>query len=147
VFLTHSDGDHVNGLPVIKNAVVYLPEKEEPLVTGALKRKFMFFRKANPLPVTAYKLLKDGEEVKFGKTSIKAILTPGHTPGSTSYLVNGKYLVVGDLAITKDGKLIGMPKPPSEEPEVIKESLKLLEKLEGVELIATAHGGVLWLKK
>ena len=124
VFLTHSDGDHVNGLPAMKNAVVYLPEKEEPLVTGAVKRHFMFLRKTNPLPVKTYKLIKDGEVITIGKAVIKAFLTPGHTIGSTSYLISGKYLAVGDLAITKNGKLIGMPKPPSEEPETIKESLK-----------------------
>ncbi len=147
VFLTHSDGDHVNGLPAFKNAVVYLPEKEEPLVTGAVKRKFMFLSKANPLPVSSYKLIKDGEEIKIGKAAVRAVLTPGHTIGSTSYLANGKYLIVGDLAITKNGKLIGMPKPPSEDPETIKKSLKLIENIKGVEYIATAHGGVLQIPK
>ena len=147
VFLTHSDGDHVDALPIFKNAVVYLPEKEEPLVTGVVKRKFMFLRKTNVLPVKKYTLIKDGEQIKFGKAVIKAILTPGHTIGSTSYLINGKYLVIGDLAIIKDGKLIGMPKPPSEDPAVIEESLKIVKALKGVEYIATAHGGVLKMPK
>ena len=147
VFLTHSDGDHVNGLPAMKNAVVYLPEKEEPLVKGTTKRKFLVFRKSNPLPVANYTLIKDGEQVKFGKTIVKAILTPGHTIGSTSFLANGKYLIVGDLAITKDGKLIGMPTPPAEEPAVIEDSLKTIAALNGIEYIATAHGGVLQVTK
>lgn len=147
VFLTHSDGDHVNGLPVFKNAVVYLPEMEEPLVTGAKKRHFMFLSKVNKLPVGKYTIIKDGETVKIGKADIKAYLTPGHTPGSTSYLANGKYLVVGDLALVKDGKLVGMPKPPSEDPAVIAQSLKLVEAIKGVEYIATAHGGIISLNK
>ncbi|MEI7905379.1 MAG: MBL fold metallo-hydrolase [Candidatus Firestonebacteria bacterium] len=147
VFLTHSDGDHVNGLPAMKNAVVYLPEKEKPLVTGAAKRHFMFMSRVNKLPVAKYLLAKDGQKFKIGKALCLAILTPGHTPGSTSYLINGKYLVVGDLAITKNGKLTGMPKPPSEEPAVIEVSLKKINALNGVEYIATAHGGVIKLRK
>jgi metallo-beta-lactamase class B len=143
VFLTHSDRDHVNALPVFKNAMVYLPEKEEPLVTGAAKRHLMFIARTNKLPVDKYTLIKDGEVVKLGETVIKAYLTPGHSLGSTSYLADGKYLAVGDLAITKKGRLIGMPKPPSEDPKMIKESLKIIEGIKGVEYVLTGHGGVL----
>lgn len=142
VFLTHSDRDHVNGLPLFKNAVVYLPEEEEPLVQGIAKRHFMFLSRVNKLPVEKHTLIKDGETVKFGESTVKAISTPGHTRGSTSYLINDKYLAVGDLAITKQGKLVGMPKPPSEDRKAIEESLKLVDGIKGVEYIATAHGGV-----
>ena len=101
----------------------------------------------NTLPVSKYTLVKDGEKVKIGKGACEAILTPGHTIGSTSYLVNGKYLVVGDLALIKNGKLVAMPKPPSEAPAVIAESLKKVEAFKGVEYVATAHAGVLKLQK
>ena len=143
VFLTHSDGDHVNGLPAFENAAVYLPAAEEPLVTGTKKRHFMFMEKINTLPVSKYTLIKDGERVKIGKGVCEAILTPGHTIGSTSFLVNGKYLIVGDLAIIKNGKLIAMPKPPSEDPVTAGESLKKAESIKGIEYIATAHAGFL----
>ena len=45
-----------------------------------------------------YKALKDQEVFKFtkGGPEIKAIHTPGHTPGSTCYLIDNKYLVSGD---------------------------------------------------
>lgn len=142
VFLTHSDGDHANGLSLFSNAVVYLPEMEEPLVNGTAKRHFLFIKATNRLPVTRYTLIKDGETVKFGQSTVKAILTPGHTPGSTSYVINGKYLAVGDLAIIKEGKLVGMPKPPSEEPNAVEESLKLVNEISSIDYIATAHGGV-----
>jgi len=142
VFLTHSDRDHVNGLPLFKKAVVFLPEKEEPLVKGTAKRHFLFLSRANKLPVKEYTLIKDGETVRFGDSTVKAILTPGHTLGSTSYVIRDKYLAVGDLAITKKGQIVGMPKPPSEDPRGIEESLKIIGGIKGVEYIATAHGGV-----
>jgi glyoxylase-like metal-dependent hydrolase (beta-lactamase superfamily II)/rhodanese-related sulfurtransferase len=45
-----------------------------------------------------YKALKDHEVFKFSKggPEIKAIHTPGHTPGSTCYLIDNQYLVTGD---------------------------------------------------
>jgi len=45
-----------------------------------------------------YKAVNDGEVFSFssGGPEIKAIHMPGHTPGSTSYLVDNQYLVTGD---------------------------------------------------
>jgi glyoxylase-like metal-dependent hydrolase (beta-lactamase superfamily II) len=143
VFLTHSDRDHVNALPLFKNATIYLPEKEEPYITGTAKRKFLFIKMANRLPMSKYTLIKDSKEIKFAKSRIKAILTPGHTSGSTSYLVNGKYLIVGDLALVGKGKLVPMPVPPSENMDILEKSLKLVESIKGIKFFATAHTGIL----
>lgn len=45
-----------------------------------------------------YKSLQDQEIFEFAKGGpvIKALHTPGHTPGSTSYLIDRKYLITGD---------------------------------------------------
>jgi glyoxylase-like metal-dependent hydrolase (beta-lactamase superfamily II) len=45
--------------------------------------------------------LADGAEIPLGgergvRVEVQAVKTPGHTPGSTSYLVGGKYLFSGD---------------------------------------------------
>lgn len=142
VFLTHSDGDHVKTLPLFKNATVYLPQKEEPYATSK-KRGFLFLSMVNKIPVDKYILIEDGKDIKFGKSHIKAILTPGHTDGSTSYLINGKYLIVGDLAIIENGKLIPMPSPPSENVDIIKESIKMIEGIESIKIFVTSHTGIL----
>jgi hypothetical protein len=49
---------------------------------------------------------------------------------------------VGDLALVEGGKLVPMPKPPSEDMEVLKDSLANIEITKGVEMILTAHTGV-----
>ena len=45
-----------------------------------------------------YTSLNDQEVFKFSKggPEIQAVHMPGHTPGSTSYLIDGKYMITGD---------------------------------------------------
>ncbi len=61
------------------------------------------------------KLVKDGEEITFGKENLKVILTPGHTPGgvclySAPNLFTGDTLFVGGVGRTDfpggDGKVL-----------------------------------------
>jgi glyoxylase-like metal-dependent hydrolase (beta-lactamase superfamily II)/rhodanese-related sulfurtransferase len=50
--------------------------------------------------------LKDGDELRFGKTSIRVVATPGHTPGSVCYLVADRYLLSGDTLFARS---VGRP--------------------------------------
>lgn len=45
-----------------------------------------------------YVRLQDGRQIGFttGGPSVRAIFTPGHTPGSTSYIIDDKYMICGD---------------------------------------------------
>jgi len=93
--------------------------------------------------VPGYALIRDGETVRVGETAVKAVFTPGHTIGSTSYLAGGRFLAVGDLALIKKGRLAAMPKPPSEDPGTMTKSLKIVDGIEGVAYVLTGHGGIL----
>jgi glyoxylase-like metal-dependent hydrolase (beta-lactamase superfamily II) len=53
-----------------------------------------------------YDPVKDNQSFTFGTGSIDVIHSPGHTPGSTSFLLNKRYLFTGDT-IMKTG--IGRP--------------------------------------
>jgi glyoxylase-like metal-dependent hydrolase (beta-lactamase superfamily II) len=50
---------------------------------------------AKGLPLRPEILLEDGEKVPCGKTSLKVLHTPGHTPGSLCFLF-GNRLIAGD---------------------------------------------------
>ena len=48
----------------------------------------------------------DQDKISFGKTNLKVVHTPGHTPGSLSYVVDGKYVFTGDILFVES---IGRP--------------------------------------
>ena len=55
-----------------------------------------------------YTALVDGEEFSFGATKliVRSVATPGHTPGSTSLEVEGRFLMTGDAVFVSG---IGRP--------------------------------------
>lgn len=70
-------------------------------------------------PVAADRILKDGDTVSLGGTVMTAHLTPGHTPGNTTWTTtaveNGKtYAVafIGSVSINPGVVLLGNPKYP-----------------------------------
>ncbi len=101
VFLTHSDYDHVAAVSRFPNAVRYLSGEEVPLASGKAHRAFVFNNRFDG----QYQTLRDGEVTRIGSREIEALVTPGHTPGSTCYLVDGAYLVTGDALGIRDGRI------------------------------------------
>jgi glyoxylase-like metal-dependent hydrolase (beta-lactamase superfamily II) len=92
-FETHRQADYISGSqPLSQNSGI-------PII--APKADFME-------AVFSYTPAKDGAVYSFsnGGPEVKAIHTPGHTPGSTSYLIDGKYLISGDTVFIQS---IGRP--------------------------------------
>ncbi|SET35805.1 Glyoxylase, beta-lactamase superfamily II [Oceanobacillus limi] len=84
VFDTHLHADHISGgrkIAQATGATYWLPPKDASEVTYE------------------YQALEDGNEVKIGDTiiTIHALYSPGHTIGSTSFVVDEKYLMSGDI--------------------------------------------------
>ncbi len=137
VLLTHSDGDHKGILNKFKNATVHLSEMEEQLTDGRTSRFLLFGNKLDK----AYTLLKDNQILNFDNLTVRCISIPGHTPGSMSYLVNGKYLFTGDSMSLKNGKVDLFNDAFNMDNDTQRKSLKKLAKLQNVTHIFTAHYG------
>ena len=139
LFLTHSDGDHVGGLKLFKNATVYLSRDEEPLITEKFKRKMGRFNQIN---TKIYTLLDDQQTVLIGNLKVTGISTPGHTPGSMSFLVNNKFLFVGDAFGVENGKIIKPNAFFTEDMETAVKSFEKIKNLPEAESIFTGHTGI-----
>ncbi|MGO0060404.1 MBL fold metallo-hydrolase [Brevibacillus fluminis] len=90
---THLHADHISGgkkLADKTGATYWLPEKD------AAEVQF------------AYEPLADGKEITVGTTKIAMlpVYSPGHTIGSTSLIVDGKYFLTGDILFVES---IGRP--------------------------------------
>lgn len=83
VLLTHSHGDHINGIQQVL-------ERISPQI-HLLRREAEFWGQA---PEDA-RLHEDGDVIELGQTRIRIIHTPGHTPGSACFHL-GNDLIVGD---------------------------------------------------
>lgn len=93
VFDTHLHADHISGgrhLAEKVGGVYHLPPKDATEV------------------IYDFEPLVEGENIVIGSTSVKVqpIHSPGHTIGSTSFIVDDTYLLTGDILFVKS---IGRP--------------------------------------
>lgn len=87
-------------------------------------------------------LVKDNQTFTLDGVEIKAIATAGHTMGHMSYLVDGRYLFVGDtLLLGEDGGYAFMDFWNVNSPENMRSLDKLLAIAteNQVELVITSH--------
>ena len=76
--------------------------------------------------------MQDDEIIELSGRSIKCIYTPGHTSDSVCYLIDGKYLFVGDSLINH---------PNNTDNELRKLSIEKLAEINGVKYVFSAHYG------
>jgi len=138
VFLTHGDGDHTAALSLFKNAKIYLSKDEEQMINGKTA-KMMFIH--NSISRKDYTLLDDQQLLKVGNTTVKSIMTPGHTPGSMSYLVNDSLLFVGDAFGVNQGKVTKPNTFFSKDMNLAIKSFDKISNLSTAKYIFTAHTG------
>lgn len=102
IVLTHGHFDHTAGVEELKNIVgapvAMAKEDNDMFLQGA-----MFY---GPLPAAGADIyLKDGDTLEFGNHTMKVLVTPGHTPGGISLLVDndiftGDTLFAGSIGRT-----------------------------------------------
>ncbi len=141
VFLTHSDSDHVGGLELFPDAAVYMSAREQAVIDGTVPRAFLFLRRRNRFD-RRYLPLEDESVVTAGPFRVRAIWTPGHTPGSTCFLVDGSALFTGDLLTLRRGRARPSARIICNDFQEDQRSIrKLAERVPQADLLCTGHGG------
>jgi metallo-beta-lactamase class B len=146
---SHAHYDHAGGLAELKRltkATFYASQKDgELLARGGLSDP----NYGDKYPFEAIKpnkTLKDGQKIKLGGSVLTANLTPGHTPGCTTWTTtvkdNGRDLNVLFLcSISAPGyKLVGNEKYPDIEADYLHTFAWL--KKQNVDVFLAAHGSI-----
>lgn len=123
IVITHSHADHAGSAAAVKaisQATLYASEADAPAIEGQVKPPppptpihvkplawvMSLLPGAPPAEVDTYVAEASGAHLP---EDLRALDTPGHTPGHTSYLLDrsGGVLFVGDAArATRDGRVI-----------------------------------------
>jgi metallo-beta-lactamase class B len=85
---THAHTDHAGGLAEIKaktGARLYAGAADAAQLARGGRGDFAFGDDLPFPPVTADVAMKDGDTLELGGVTVRAIATPGHTPGCTSW--------------------------------------------------------------
>jgi hydroxyacylglutathione hydrolase len=102
ILLTHCHYDHIAGLNELKKYT------DAPVVVHHSEARWLLDPNLNCSTVLTNSsfvsdypdILLNGEElIKCGTITIKVIHTPGHSPGSTCFLINNHYLFTGDTLL------------------------------------------------
>jgi glyoxylase-like metal-dependent hydrolase (beta-lactamase superfamily II) len=113
VLLTHAHGDHTGGARHLRQATgakVYAGEGDVAVLRAGKPREAFYStfdmpgQEPQPTPIDV--ALKGGEVITLGDASFQALVMPGHTPGSTCYLLERKRLRVlfsGDVIMMLRG--------------------------------------------
>jgi hydroxyacylglutathione hydrolase len=129
LLITHNHMDHIGALSELRSKLI-IPVGAHRLDAGGL-------------PLRPDILLEDGESVPCGKTSLRVLHTPGHTPGSLCFLV-GKHLISGDT-IFPGGP--GKTRSPADLKRIIESITSKIFILPGDTTIYPGHGDFTLVRK
>jgi metallo-beta-lactamase class B len=120
---TQAHFDHVAGMAQIKNdtgAKMMVQEGDAQVLKDGGKSDFLFGGSSTFPPVSPDGILQDGDTITLGKTKVVALHHPGHTKGSTSFMVDvsdesrsWRVLIVNIPSILPQTHLSGMPSYPN----------------------------------
>lgn len=135
LLLTHAHFDHAGNAKALQDdgVKVYISEIDAPKLKNDLNLAGDFGRKFDYLDAD-YKF-NDGDELEIEGIKIKVILTPGHTDGSATFLVDNM-LYTGDTLFRLS---IGRSDFPTGDKKLLINSVKKLFSLQGDYSVYPGH--------
>lgn len=155
IIITHQDIDHIGSLRDLvrdSGARVLAYRDEAPFIDGAQAPRFARPETlaARPemrpmaeafVPTPVDELLDDGARLDLAG-GVRAVATPGHTPGHMSlYLERTKTLIAGDALTASEGRLQGPNPAATQDMALAARSAQALAALD-VAAVICYHGGV-----
>ncbi len=130
ILLTHGHFDHIMAVPGLKEATgatVYAAQAEKGVLTDAETNLSGSWQR-RPLEIEADVWLHDGQEFDLLGSTVKMLLTPGHTCGSCCYYMAGEgWLFSGDTLFCESYGRLDLPTAmPSKMAASIRERLLVL---------------------
>ncbi len=137
ILLTHAHFDHllaVRELQEVTGAPLYVHAADAVALSNTALSLIPPSRL--PYPLTADRLLNDGDTVTAGKLVLEVLHTPGHTPGSCCYRC-GDLLVTGDTLFRGS---VGRTDFPGGSTAALFNSLRRLAALPATLRVIPGHG-------
>ena len=142
ILLTHAHYDHIGAAAALKKLYgipVYcgIGDKELLLYSEEILADYGL-----NISVTVDNWLNGGEKLSFGKLTLEAIATPGHSQGSICYLIPGEALISGDTLFYESvGRTdFNHPKMHGDHVQLLESLDKLMSKLGDDITVYPGHG-------
>lgn len=146
ILLTHGHFDHILSVDLLREATgapVLIHEGDASFLTNAEHNAYkpLFRRDLTMQP--ADRLLRDGDSLPFGNSTIRVMSTPGHTQGSVCYII-GDTMFSGDTLFDQD---IGRTDLYGGSFQQLQESLRMIAAIQGDYTVYPGHGSITTLQK
>lgn len=140
ILLTHTHLDHAGALSLLQaewDVPTYMPAADRPLFETLPLQGTMFGMPHLNRPCGRIDHeIHDGHQLQLGKTTLRFLSTPGHTPGQGCWFDDADILV-GDTLFSGS---IGRTDFPLSDPKLMVESLRRLTALPGELRVHSGHG-------
>ncbi|WP_037064368.1 MBL fold metallo-hydrolase [Pseudonocardia acaciae] len=136
VLVTHHHPDHVGG-DLMGHPLSGLAELlgKQPVPVHVNREEAEWVRRSTGVSASDLTEHDNDEEIRVGELPIRLLHTPGHTPGSQCFLVDGK-LVAGDTLFLQG---CGRTDFPGGDPDAMYTSLRRLAELTGDPIVHPGH--------
>jgi glyoxylase-like metal-dependent hydrolase (beta-lactamase superfamily II) len=126
VLATHTHPDHVGGALMgfqIPGIAELLASRDLPVYIHEIEAEHMI--RQTGVPGSSVRRYRDGDLLEIGSLTAEVLHTPGHSPGSSAFLIGTK-LIAGDTLFVQG---VGRIDLPGSDPDAMFRSLRRLAQL------------------